>query len=300
MQIFHFNGQTIEPLDLGYDDHSGTRIIASKQDEVIIVGRGTVQRTDGLTSTTIAENVLTSIGGGAWLAAETDNETLLLMDTSMNEPGQPFYRHRGLYRVVDDQTVLLDIGSTAEGGYGVNRAEMAVADEAIYFSAYGGNGDELFRVVGNELTEFDINPNGDSRPGTLHVVGNKLFFSATGPNGREAYVLEGDELTLIDINPAGDSDPWFMGSVNDTILVRALTNNGAGSSHRELFAISIVPEPSSLSILLLSIGCVGVHRSRKRASRTYVGIYERAEVPTTDAISATYLVMEVASTSVTC
>lgn len=254
-KIFHFNGQTIKPLELGFDDHSGMRIVATEGNEAIIVGRGLV-RTDGTTTTAITNNIAPHVGG-AWLAAQTENVTLLLMDTST---GQPFSRQRGLYRIVDDQATLVDIGSEAENGYAVNRSLVNVADDAIYFTARGKNGSELFRLINDELTEFDINPDGHSGPESLRLIDNKLFFAATGPNGREAYVLDGDELSLIDINPAGDSDPWFMAEVNGTIFVLALTGNGSSSSDRELIAIQVIPEPSAIASALLSIGIYSVCR----------------------------------------
>ena len=267
-KIFHFDGETIKPLELGNGgDHSRFRIIATLGNEVMVVGGLKVQLTDGLAYRTIAENVQTNVGGGAWLFAQTATETILTMDTSAG---------RGLYRVVGDEAVPIDFGSTSGGGLANSRTQ--VLGDAVYFSAVGRNGDELFRLVGGEVTEFDINPLGNSNPENLQVVGDSLFFTATGPKGREAYLLQGDNLSLIDINLFGDSDPWFMGEVDGAILVKALTGRDLSSSARELIAIYRVPEPASTANLLVVAGtcmacysrCGYRHRncSERRAARS--------------------------------
>jgi ELWxxDGT repeat protein len=57
----------------------------------------------------------------------------------------------------------------------------------LFFQACDENGCELFQTDGTEITQYDLNPLGDSRPNGFTVFQGEMYFSAFGPNGRQVF-----------------------------------------------------------------------------------------------------------------
>ena len=108
----------------------------------------------------------------------------------------------------------------------LTQPEFLTSDGSVtYFSAGDGvNGRELWITDGTpEGTRMvkNINPSGDSNPGSLTLISSVLYFSADdGIHGRELWTSDGTEAgtrMVADINKSGDSSPDQMIEFESTL-----------------------------------------------------------------------------------
>jgi ELWxxDGT repeat protein len=121
--------------------------------------------------------------------------------------------------------------------------QLMVFEGALYFTAIGDAGRELYRSDGTaDGTQLlrDIKPGSSwsgpygSYPQDLTVVGDALLFVATGPEGRELWTTDGtpDGTVLVkDIDPAMSSSPEDVVSSGDRLFFTAYTSE----ANRELW-----------------------------------------------------------------
>jgi ELWxxDGT repeat protein len=83
---------------------------------------------------------------------------------------------------------------------------MAV-DDALYFTANGRDGFELYRTDGATVQQvIDANPGpADSHPWPAGAINGDFYFTAIGPDGREAYRASGAGAVKLPLPP--DPDP---------------------------------------------------------------------------------------------
>jgi ELWxxDGT repeat protein len=86
-----------------------------------------------------------------------------------------------------------------------------------------GNGVELHRYDGVNLTEIDVNPGaGGSLPRSFGVFGDKLLFNADGPTGRELAVWDGNQVERFDLRIGSNgSNPSGFTIVEDSVYFEA-------------------------------------------------------------------------------
>jgi ELWxxDGT repeat protein len=86
-----------------------------------------------------------------------------------------------------------------------------------------GNGVELHRYDGVNLTEIDVNPGaGGSLPRSFGVFGDKLLFNADGPTGRELAVWDGNQVERFDLRiGTNGSNPSGFTIVEDSVYFEA-------------------------------------------------------------------------------
>lgn len=109
--------------------------------------------------------------------------------------------------------------------------EFTQFDGDLYFSADDGNGRELWKYDGSNVSlAADINPTGGSDPNEFVVLGaNLYFFADDGVNGTELWRYDGNTATLVaDINPSGGSTPSSLTTVGTELFFSA--NDGTNGA----------------------------------------------------------------------
>jgi ELWxxDGT repeat protein len=185
---------------------------------------------------------------------------------------------QGLFKT--DGTVVTKLADIAPGPGIAQFFEFA---GQLFFSASGDQGVELYRTDGtNVYLVEDINPEGNSNPGSFTLFGDDVFFNATGPNGSESYKLSalGDAPSLagdyngdsvVDLKDyqmwrsaiASTSDLAADGNRNgivdtaDYIVWRANLGKTLSSSS---FGGSAIPEPPAVGLFVFAMLFLAVFR----------------------------------------
>ncbi|MCZ7658599.1 MAG: DUF5801 domain-containing protein [Xanthobacteraceae bacterium] len=189
-----------------------------------------------------------------------------------------------LYRVTAGNPTTAElVADIATGNPGSGPEELVIFDNALYFSADGPNGRELYRLDSSDnLTLIDIRAGGagsNSNPTGFVVFGDAMYFSANdGDEGHELFrVTAADPTTAVrvaDINPGpsgNDSNPGGftpfptsgIGSsdeIDPASLPAVFAPLGgpilaAGQSQGSVVNLSFVPgadEPASVAALALT------------------------------------------------
>lgn len=137
-----------------------------------------------------------------------------------------------VFEKVKDITPQPMSGYTLSDGYKL----FLELENELYFPAFDdANGIELWKTDGTNIGTImvkDINPTGDSSPGSFINYTDKLFFSANdGVNGYELWVTDGTEtgtVLLKDINPGNaNSTPREFCEYNGQLYFTAIGNTGS-------------------------------------------------------------------------
>jgi hypothetical protein len=250
-QVYRTDGEQIELFDLGFLDQSSTNFITSFDDDLYIYeyARRRIVRVHGESIVDVSVGMKPDVGSASFKGRLGDTA---LLDLSVGNLGVAGSFTRGLFLLKDSAATFVDIN----GGNAYVPSNVTIIGDEIFFTAAGAHGNELFRISGGQLTEYDINPSGSSSA-NLDIIDDALYVTATGPGGRELYLAEGGLLKLIDFSSSGYSVPRLKGEIGGALLISA-----NGQSGEELLSLRSIPEPSGW-LLLLTSGIIIVARRRR-------------------------------------
>jgi ELWxxDGT repeat protein len=100
----------------------------------------------------------------------------------------------------------LQVEDVADIEFGVlwSPSKFTGVGDTVFFRASGPNGVELFSTDGQEITEYDLRPDGNSSPRNLKPIGDTLFFEASlsfERNGSELMVFRDGQAEVVELRP---------------------------------------------------------------------------------------------------